>query len=45
MTQKKECEAKLAALKTADVDDNDPNVVALTQGIAGWKPALPAWKA
>ena len=32
--QKKECEAKLAALKTADVDDNDPNVVALTQGIA-----------
>lgn len=34
VTQKKECEAKLAALKTADVDDNDPNVVALTQGIA-----------
>lgn len=34
MTQKKECEAKLAALKTAGVDDNDPNVVALTQGIA-----------
>lgn len=45
VTQKKECEAKLAALKTAGVDDNDPNVVALTQGIAGWKPALPAWKA
>ena len=34
VTQKKECEAKLAALKTAGVDDNDPNVVALTQGIA-----------
>ena len=34
VTQKKECEAKLAALKTADVDDNAPNVVALTQGIA-----------
>lgn len=34
VTQKKECEAKLAALKTADADDNDPNVVALTQGIA-----------
>ena len=34
VTHKKECEAKLAALKTADVDDNDPNVVALTQGIA-----------
>lgn len=34
VTQKKECEAKLVALKTAGVDDNDPNVVALTQGIA-----------
>ena len=34
VTQKKECEANLAALKTAGVDDNDPNVVALTQGIA-----------
>ena len=34
VTQKKEYEAKLAALKTAGADDNDPNVVALTQGIA-----------
>ena len=34
VTQKKEYEAKLAALKTAGADDNDPNVAALTQGIA-----------
>ena len=32
--QKEEYEAKLAALKTAGADDNNPNVVALTQGIA-----------
>ena len=32
--QKEEYEAELAALKTAGADDNDPNVVALTQGIA-----------
>ena len=34
VTQKKEYEAQLAALKTAGADDNDSNVVALTQGIA-----------
>ena len=32
--QMEEYEAKLAALKTAGADDNNPNVVALTQGIA-----------